>query len=752
MIHEYSEGGIKMKSKTKDQLSRQAAHMHPQNDTLRRSKAGPTLKEEAPSIHQDRFQALVEMTSDWIWEIDSRGVYTYVSPKVTELLGYRVEEVLGKTPFDLMPAGEADRIALVVQTLLDNAQPIRNLENINVHKDGHLVVLETSGVPILGLAGNVVGYRGIDRDITDRKQMEERLKKSEHRFRSLSEASLEAIVFIEDGIIVDANEALSRLFSYEDEDLRGRPATDFIVPDRRPFTDERMRTRTEGVYETLGLRKDWSEFPIEVNPREFEIDGRKLRISAVRDLTERKKIEKQLKDYQEGLEKLVEERTNELKQSEGKYRNIFMNAMEGIYQSTPDGRLLSANPALASIFGFENPDKFVRSVTDIEKQLYADPTRRLELIDILDKEGIAKNYEFRVKQRNGTTRYASVNARVVKDEGGMTLYYEGIIQDITEKKLASEQMAMQRELALKLAQIDSLEEGLNMILQAAIDASGMECGSILLKNEVTSGLKLASSIGVPKKILKKVRNIPTGTPTWERLTEGKSLHVHPNRKLTPIAFEADYKFISIMPILRQEQVIGCMVTASRQLKEITKQARLGLEFLAAELGNIIARIQAREQLEEEISTRREAEMALEAEHRNLQETNAALKVLLKHREEDKKELEEKFLVNVRQLVLPYIEKLKASKVEPYQKMIIDFIDANLNEIISPFLNNIRSFNFTPRQLEIITLIRDGRTTKEISGLLAVGKEAIDMQRFLIRKKLGINKNKTNLRSCLLSLE
>lgn len=570
-----------MNNKPKEQLMRQVAHTQRQKDTSRRSKASLKKQEKTLAISQGRLRALVETTSDWIWEIDSRGVYTYVSPKVTELLGYSVEEVLGKTPFDLMPPGEADRIALIIQPIIDNAQPIRNLENINAHKDGRCVVLETSGIPILDTAGTVVGYRGIDRDITDRKQMEERLKKSEERFRSLSEASLEAIVFSEDGIIVDANEALNRLFSYDGEDLRGRPATDFIVPERRAFTDERMRTRTEGIYETLGLRKDGGVFPIEVNPREFVHDGRKLRISAVRDLTDRKKIEKQLKDYQEHLQRLVEERTNELKESEKKYRNIFENAQEGIFQSTPDGRFISANPSLASMFGSETPEELIELITDIPEQLYADPARRLELVDILTHAGVVQDFEFQVRRQDGVIKYVSMNARGVRDEHGKMLYYEGTVQDITEKKAA--------------------------------------------------------------------------------------------------------------------------------------------------------------------------EKTLEAERQSLEEANTALKVLLKHREEDRKELEEKILANVQQLVMPHVKKLKKNVLDPVQQMSIGLVESNLNEIISPFLHNIQGFKFTPRQLEVATLIREGKTTKDIAGFLNVSKDAIDLLRFQIRKKLGLNKEKTNLQSYLKSL-
>ncbi len=143
-----------------------------------------------------------------------------------------------------------------------------------------------------GVASAIV----ITYDITDRKEMEERLSQSEERFRHLSEASLEAIVFMEDGVIVDANKALNQVFGYEpEEDPRGRLAAEFIAPERRAFTEERIRTRTEGFYETLGLKKDGSVFPVEVNAKQLEVKRRNFRAVAVRDLTERKAAEERIR-------------------------------------------------------------------------------------------------------------------------------------------------------------------------------------------------------------------------------------------------------------------------------------------------------------------------------------------------------------------------------------------------------------------------------------------------------------------------
>lgn len=125
---------------------------------------------------KEKFRNLAEITSDWIWELDKDGVYTYVSPVVHELLGYRPEEVLGKRPFDFIPEEGTQRYQGVFQEALAGGQPFRNIENISRHKDGSLVTLETSGVPIFDAAGAVIGYRGIDRDISDRKLVEKRLQ------------------------------------------------------------------------------------------------------------------------------------------------------------------------------------------------------------------------------------------------------------------------------------------------------------------------------------------------------------------------------------------------------------------------------------------------------------------------------------------------------------------------------------------------------------------------------------------------
>jgi len=119
-----------------------------------------------------RYRSLVEGVGDWVWEVDVDTVYTYASPRVRDLLGYEPEEILGRTPFDLMPTEEIPRVEAIYWPALAERKPFVLPENSNRHRDGRLVVLETSAVPFYDEAGRFRGYRGVDRDVTTRKQVE----------------------------------------------------------------------------------------------------------------------------------------------------------------------------------------------------------------------------------------------------------------------------------------------------------------------------------------------------------------------------------------------------------------------------------------------------------------------------------------------------------------------------------------------------------------------------------------------------
>ncbi len=147
---------------------------------------------------ESRFRSLIESTSDFVWEMDADGYCVYASPQIEDMMGYRPEEVVGMRPYDPMTPREQDRLTDVYHSIIEAREPFHMLENRNVHRDGHEVVLETSGVPVFDDEGNFRGYRGIDRDITERKRLEEALrslalltgKESEQEFFQLANRNL----------------------------------------------------------------------------------------------------------------------------------------------------------------------------------------------------------------------------------------------------------------------------------------------------------------------------------------------------------------------------------------------------------------------------------------------------------------------------------------------------------------------------------------------------------------------------------
>lgn len=142
---------------------------------------------------------------------------------------------------------------------------------------------------------------------------------------------------------------------------------------------------------------------------------------------------------------------------------------------------------------------------------------------------------------------------------------------------------------------------------------------------------------------------------------------------------------------------------------------------------------------------------LEAKTVRLEEINTTLNILIDKMKESNKNLEETIFSNIRTFVLPHIENLKKMRLNDVQMAYVDLVESNLSKLASPLIHDMRQFNLTPMEIQVANLIKDGRTTKDIASLLHTSKVAIDNHRYNIRKKLGINKKKENLRSFFLSL-
>ena len=188
------------------------------------------------------------------------------------------------------------------------------------------------------------------------------------------------------------------------------------------------------------------------------------------------------------------------------------------------------------------------------------------------------------------------------------------------------------------------------------------------------------------------------------------------------------------------------------LKPIQEQQILAAIEIALHKKNMERKLQDAHDLLEQRVEERTQELQMKSE--NLEEMNTALKVLLKKREEDKFELEEKVIYNIKEMVQPFLEKLGRTRLDDRQRTFLEILESNLDDIVSPFARKLstRYLNLTPSEIQIANLVKQGKTTKEIAELLSLSTRTIESHRDSIRKKLGIKNQKANLRTHLMSFE
>ena len=304
---------------------------------------GRKLAEAALRESEERFRALVETSRDMVWEVGKNDRYTYVSPQVLEILGYLPEEVIGKTCYDLMPPDEAESIREKFAQIASAGKPIVRLENINLHKDGRQVILETSGEPVRAADGTIVGYRGIDRDITERKRAEEALRQSENYLKTLLE-SIPAGVIVVDArthTILRANPSALALFGASAESVLGKVCHHFICPAANghcPISDKGIQLdRSERVL----LNASGEPIPIIKSVSRANLNGQEVLIETFVDISEWKKAE------------------SALLESEQKFRSLVEHALDGILILDLQGTIIFANNAAARTIEADDPEGFV---------------------------------------------------------------------------------------------------------------------------------------------------------------------------------------------------------------------------------------------------------------------------------------------------------------------------------------------------------------------------------------------------------
>lgn len=250
--------------------------------------------------------------------------------------------------------------------------------------------------------------------------------KEELIFQKIFDFGPDAIIIVNyKGIILRNNFLAEKIFGYLEGEMNGK-SVNVLIPERfrnrhdehmkRYFENPRVRFMGSDI-DLYGLKKDGTEFPVDIALSYLKTDDGLVIISTIRDITEHKRLEEKIRS------------------SEEKYRRIFENAAEGIFQTSADRRIISANPSCVNSLGYDSEEDLISSITDVRK-LYAEPGRRLQLLRNIRAEGSVSDFEAQINRKDGSKIWVSINAHTLKDLKGKVVGLEGMFIDITERKRA----------------------------------------------------------------------------------------------------------------------------------------------------------------------------------------------------------------------------------------------------------------------------------------------------------------------------
>ncbi len=349
-----------------------------------------------------------------------------------DLLGHSREVLIGKSDYDLFSKEEADFFTEKDRQVFETSGLVDIPEEAIETKHQGQRILHTRKIPIYDETGEPQYLLGISEDITDRKRVEAALEASETRFRAIFDQTFQFIGLMKtDGTLIEVNRSALQFAGIREEDVLGKLFWDTPWWTHSPELQNRLReavrqaaggtmVRFEATHPHPTGELAYVDFSLK--PVRDEHGNVTLLIPEGRDITERKQVEAALRE------------------SEERYRSIFENAVEGIFQTTLDGKYVAVNPALACMYGYDSPEDMIAAIRNIASQVYVDPGRRDEFIRLMQSQKTVNGFEALVYRKDGGFIWISENVRALCDQAGVLVGYEGTVEHITQRKLTEQRL------------------------------------------------------------------------------------------------------------------------------------------------------------------------------------------------------------------------------------------------------------------------------------------------------------------------
>ena len=378
-------------------------------------------------------RTLIDSLPEQIYVKDTEGRYLLNNTGHARALGAESpEKFAGKSDFDFYPRKFAERYRADEQEIFRSGKPLVNKEEPSVDGEGNERWHSTTKVPLRDESGKIVGLLGITRDVTERTEAEEVLRESEDRFRSLTNAAFEGIVITENGEIVEANQAFADMYGYELSEVQGMSALEFQAPETRDEVRQKISFEYDQPYESKGLKKDGTTFDVEIRGKATRYGGRSVRVTALRDITERKRAEEKLKE------------------SEERFRSAFEDAPIGVALVGLDGRRFRLNRALCEMLGYSEDEllcAYLEHVHPDDRESSSEHLRRL-----LEEGAGSYDLERRYLHADRHTVWNLTSVSLIQDSQGNPSHLVCLHQDITERKEAEEKLRESEERFRSLVQ------------------------------------------------------------------------------------------------------------------------------------------------------------------------------------------------------------------------------------------------------------------------------------------------------------
>jgi PAS domain S-box-containing protein len=751
-----------------DQLEDAPMTQQPTDEKLDKKveqSARPPVQQEAPLETGDRYRLLLDSITDGCWVLDKKWRYTMVNEAGSKFVDKSRDELVGHKITSLFPDIKKTEFFAAYERSMKK----RTTERVSapfVFPDGRKGFYEVRVYPV------AEGILCVGADITERKRVEEALRDSENRYRSIFENILDVYYRADlEGNLIEVSPSGVKLLGYDSsEEMIGKNiAKQFYAdPQEREHLKSEIMKHGKIRFQGTLKRKDGTLVVTETNSRLiYDETGKPVAIEGIfRDITDEKRAA-ELARVNKRLQREVDRRKR---------------AEQAMTRREQEFRLLAENvPGLFSYVGADGCYRFVNKHYEEWFSLPAESVVGKHYREVLGEKTYAAirhhveaalsghrvRYEDELPYKHGGTRWVMADYLPNTDETGSPKGFFALVTDVTERRLTEKALESRLGLEQMVASVstrfvnlapDEIDDGINYALETMGVFAGVDRSYVFLFHDNWTRMDNTHewcAKGVEPQIDKLQGLAADAVPWWMRqLNRFENIHIPRVAELPPeasaekeILQSQDIQSLVVVPIVHGSRLIGFIGFDSvRAEKTWPQETFMQLQLMAEIFANALERKRAQKDLWK-------SNEKLKAQTNRLEQMNSALNVLLERRGKDREELEEKMVSNVKELILPYIESLKKTPLNAKQMTCVDIVETNLREIVSPFLRKLASeyFGLTPKEIRVAGLVKRGKTTKEISEFLGVSTRAVQFHRNNIRAKLGLKNQRVNLGTYLLSL-